>query len=209
MKKILFATLALGMCITSYGQKEYKKRPSLGVSFHLNDFKTAANLRSLGMPSILKSKEWQKTSVMNPGLSVSYWEGLNDFIDFSATLSGSYIKYPVPGKALALNPSLLLEAVATANLKLMSDQYWVTPFLTAGIGASKYMGYYSAILPVGVGLQVNIIDETFLTVNSQYRVPVTENASYHFFHSVGVVGSIKKKPEPAPIVVPIPVVEAP
>jgi outer membrane protein OmpA-like peptidoglycan-associated protein len=78
------------------------------------------------------------------------------------------------------------------------------------LGGSKYKGYYGAILPVGVGLQVNLFDEAFLLVNSQYRIPITENAAYHFYHSFGIAGNIGKKKEvvlpPPP---PPPVVEAP
>jgi outer membrane protein OmpA-like peptidoglycan-associated protein len=112
-------------------------------------------------------------------------------------------------KTITTDPRLLLEGVATINLKLLSDKYIITPFLTGGVGASKFGGYYSAFMPFGVGLQVKIVDEVFLLVNSQYRVPVTELSSYHFYHSVGVAANLFKKKEPAPVVVVIPVVEPP
>ena len=99
---------------------------------------------------------------------------------------------------------MLLEGAATLNLKLLSDKYCFTPFLTAGIGGSKYIGYYSAFMPFGVGAQVRLIDEVYLLLNSQYRVPITENGSYHFYHSVGFAANLTKKKEPAPVVVPPP-----
>jgi outer membrane protein OmpA-like peptidoglycan-associated protein len=102
-----------------------------------------------------------------------------------------------------------LEGVATVNLKLLPDKYYVSPFLTAGIGASKYKGYYGAFMPFGIGAQVKVVDEIFIMFNSQYRVPVTENTSYHFYHSIGVVANLFKKKEPLVVVVPIPVVEPP
>lgn len=210
MKKILLSFLSISALISSYGQNDFKKRPALGVHLILNDFNTASTLRTTSLTNVITSKVWKKTQRMSAGMGVSYIQGLSNSIDFAATVSGSFLDYPVPGKALRGTNDFLLEGVATANLKLVSDKYWVSPFVTAGLGGSKYKGYYGAILPVGVGLQVNLFDEAFLLVNSQYRIPITENAAYHFYHSFGIAGTIGKKKEvvlpPPP---PPPVVEVP
>lgn len=208
MKKILLAFIGLGLFVSSFGQGEYKKRPSFGIHFFLNDFKTAQSVRSVGLGNTINSKVWHKTNTMTAGMAISYFQGLNEHLDFAGTLSGSFLNYP-NAKTPSSNPLLLLEGSATANLKLLSDKYILNPFLTAGIGASKFGGYYGAFMPFGVGAQVKIVDEVYLMLNSQYRVPVTENVSYHFYHSLGVVAPLFKKKEPAPVVVPIPVVEPP
>lgn len=208
MKKILLVFISLGSIVSASAQSEYKKRPSLGIHFFLNDFKTAQVLRSSGLPKVIRDKQWNKTSSMSSGMAISYLQGLNNNLDFAGTLSGSFVDYPITGKPTRSDASLLLEAAATVNLKLLSDRYYVNPFLTAGVGASKYRGYYAAFMPFGVGAQIKIFDDVFLLWNSQYRVPVTENASYHFYHSVGVVFPIKKA-APAPVVIPVPVVEPP
>ncbi len=210
MKKIALSFLAMGLLLSSYGQNEYKKRPALGVHFVLNDFKSASLLRATSLSNVLRTKQWKATRDMVPGLAVSYMQGLNNNVDFETSISASFLDYPVPGKALAGNNNLLLEAVATANVKLLSDKYWVSPFLTGGLGVAKYKGYYAAIAPVGLGIQVNIFDEAFLMLNSQYRIPITENGAYHFYHSIGIVGNIGKKKEPVVIPPPPPpVVEVP
>ncbi len=209
MKKILLVIISFGTFVTSFAQSENKKRPTLGINFILNDFKTAANLRAGGLPTILKSKEWHKSKNMTAGIGISYLQGLNNYLDFAGTLSGTFTRYPVPGKALTTDNELLLEGAATVNLKLIPDNYWVSPYLTLGAGASKYKGYYGAFIPAGIGFQVNLFDETMILVNSQYRIPVTENVAYHFFHSFGVATALTKKKEPAPVPVPIPVVEPP
>ncbi len=208
MKKILLVFIGLGLVGSSLAQGEYKKSPSLGIHFFLNDFKTAQALRTAGLSNVIRSKEWHKANNMTSGIAISYMQGLTNNLDFAGILSGSFLDYPITGKPLRFNPSLLLEAAATVNLKLLSDNYCFNPFITAGVGASKYRGYYAAFMPFGVGAQIKIVDEVFVMWNSQYRVPVTENASYHLYHSLGVVFPIKKK-EPAPVVVPIPVVEPP
>ena len=210
MKKILLVIISFGTFVTSFAQSENKKRPTLGINFILNDFKTAANLRTGGLPTILKSKEWHKSKNMTAGIGISYLQGLNNYLDFAGTLSGTFTRYPVPGKALTTDNELLLEGAATVNLKLIPDNYWVSPYLTLGAGASKYKGYYGAFIPAGIGFQVNLFDETMILVNSQYRIPVTENVAYHFFHSFGVATALTKKKEPAPVAPPPPpVVEAP
>ena len=209
MKKILLSFLVLGLFVNCFGQNDYKKRPALGIHFVLNDFNSASNLRTNGLASILKTKEWHKTKNMAAGLAISYIQGLGPHVDFAGVLSGSYLNYAVPGKTATFNTSLLLEGVATANLKLLTDQYWFNPFITAGVGASKYRGYYGAFIPVGVGLQISVFDQAFILINSQYRVPVTENVAYHFYHSIGIAGNLCKKKVPPPVVVepPKPVVK--
>ena len=209
MKKILLVFLALGLFTTMFGQGEYKKRPSFGIHYVLNDFSTAANLRTAGLTSILKTKEWHKTKNMTSGLAVSYIQGLSNNLDFAGTLSGAFFDYPVPNRPTFTDRSLVLEGAVTANLKLLSDKYWFNPFVTAGIGGSKYRGYYAAMIPVGVGLQINVFDEVFVLMNSQYRMPITENGAYHFYHSIGIAANLTKKKEPVPVVIPIPVVEPP
>ncbi len=210
MKKILLPLLTIGMFITSFGQNDYKKRPALGVHFILNDFKTAAAIRSTSLSSVLQAKQWKQTKNMAAGLGLSYIQGLSNNVDFATTLSGSFLDYPIPGKTSSSSSELLLEGVATANFKLLSDKYCVVPFITAGLGASKYKGYYAAIAPIGLGIQINLFDEAFILINSQYRVPITENAAYHLYHSVGIAGNIgKPRAEPVVAVVLPPVMEAP
>ncbi len=210
MKKILLSFLALGLLLNSFGQNDYKKRPSIGVHFVLNDFKTAALIRSTSLSNVLQTREWKKTANMAAGLGINYITGLTEHIDFETALSGSFVDYPVPGKILSGSTNLLLELTTGANIKLLTDKHAISPYIYAGLGASKYKGYYAAIAPVGLGLQINVFDEAFIMVNSQYRIPITENAAYHLYHSIGIMGNIGKKREvvipPPP---PPPVVEAP
>ena len=196
--------------LSSFGQNDFKKRPALGVHLIMNDFNSASTIRTSSLSNVITSKSWSKTQNMSAGIGVSYIQGVSNYVDFAATISGSFLDYPIPGKALRGTNDLLLEAVVTGNLKLLSDKYWVSPFVTAGLGGSKYKGYYGAILPLGVGIQVNLFDETYLLINSQYRIPITENATYHFYHSFGVAGNINKKkvvviaPPPPPPVIEVP-----
>ncbi|MDQ6888693.1 MAG: OmpA family protein [Bacteroidota bacterium] len=205
MKKSLLLFITIFLFATSFGQNgDYKKTRGLGISFILNDFQTASDIRSNGLVSVLKADNFLKINRMSPGLGISYMSGLNNHVDFIATLEGSFLDYPLKNHPNFTANTLLLESTASLNLKLLSDKYWVTPYIDLGVGASKYKKYFAAFAPVGVGLQLNLFDEAYVLFNSQYRIPVTENASYHFTHSVGIVSSIQQKKVPAPKAVEIP-----
>ena len=128
MKKILLSFLALGLFVAGFGQNDQKKRPTLAVHFLLDDFKTAASIRAGGLANVFKTHEWHKTGRMVAGMAVSYMEGLGSHLDFSTTLSGSFIDYPVPNKPATGTNNFLLEGVAGVNLKLLTDKYILNPY---------------------------------------------------------------------------------
>jgi OmpA-OmpF porin, OOP family len=215
MSKLISSLLLLCITVVVCGQEytekyKYKKRPSLGVHFTLHDFQTAADLKALGLGTVLEKGDWTKLGRMNPGLAFTFTKGLTDHLDVMTRLGFSFLDYPIPGKSAFGNDKLLIEADANLNLKLTSDKYWLSPFLTVGLGASQYLGYYGAYVPLGVGLQANLFDEAFIFINSNYRVPVTvSTTNNHLFHSVGIAGAIGKKkevvvppPPPPPVEVP-------
>ncbi len=210
MNKFLLLLLGLGLGIMTFGQTSYRKGPALGLHLTLTDFNTAKSIRTNGLTSVINSKQWARTKNMAVGMGLSYMEGLGEHIDFVGTLGATFVAYPVPNKPASSAEKLLLEGTAMANLKLLTDKYWVTPYLSAGVGVSKFSSYYGAFVPLGVGWQINLYDEVFIMLNSQYRLPVTENTEHHLYHSFGVAGSIfKKKEKPVVVIPPPPVVEAP
>jgi len=209
MKKILFGIIALSLVRVGLGQElpvknQYRKGKLLGVHFTLHDFQTAADLKDRGLSAVLNEKQWYKTSRMSPGIAVSYTQGLTDNIDFMARLGGSFLAYPIPRKPKPVNDKLLLETDASIHLKLLSDQYWVSPFISAGVGASVWNGYFGAYIPTGLGLQVNFFDVTYLFIQAQYRIPVASGTTAsNLFYSFGIAGNIGKK-KVAPVLAPPP-----
>ena len=203
MKKILLLLFALYLLVPSgFGQDDEIMPKSLGISFFLNDFTTASRIRTTSLSSVLSNKSVAKFNEMTPGLAVNYYKGIKRHLDLAVSLGGSFIKYPMPNKSFSSN-NFLLEANASVNFKLTSEKYWFQPYLTAGIGGHKYLGYYGAFMPLGVGLKINLFDEAYLIANSTYRVPITtETANYHFQHSIGIAGRLTKKKEP--VVIPPP-----
>jgi OmpA-OmpF porin, OOP family len=211
MKKIVLLIVAIIVTVVTFAQTDAKKRPSLAVHFGLIDYKSAVDVRSNSLTTVINNKQFFKAKRMDPALSISYLDGFTDNIDFAGTLTGAFVKHPtsVAVSNADGNDHFLLEAAATANFKLLNDNYTVSPFFTLGVGATKWKDYFSAFAPIGVGLQVRVAEGTFMLLNSQYRVALSENAAYHFYHSVGFASAIVGKKEVAVVEAPaLPMVEA-
>jgi OmpA-OmpF porin, OOP family len=199
MKKFLAVMLASCLLATAgFGQRTEVRPAAIGLSFFLNDFVTADRIRSTSLSNVFREKQWAKIRDMSPGLALSYFKGIGKHVDIAANLGGSFVNYPLPDRASFSSEKFLLQADAAFNLKMVSEKYWVQPYIIAGIGAHMYAGkYFGAYLPTGLGLKVNFFDDAHLFVTTQYRVPVTkETTEYHFFNQIGIAGRIGKVKEP-------------
>ena len=169
------------------------QEPTLGINFFLNDFKSAAAVRSSSLTSAINNKQFGKVKEMSPGLAITYIKGFSSHLDITTSLAASFIDYPQQNRASFGDEKLLLEWDVSARAKIFSNNYWISPYVQLGIGASKYKGYFGAFIPAGWGLQFNFFDEAYLLINSQYRIPATQNANYHFYHSIGLAGNIGRR----------------
>jgi len=198
MKKVLAVFLALCLIVPAGFAQDDEIRPAaVGISFILNDFTTPERIRSTSLSYVLDNKQWAKISEMSPGIALSYFKGLKKHIDFAGTLAGTFANYTLPDHTTASN-KFLLEGDASLNLKMVSEKYWVQPYVIAGVGAQMLGGsHFGAFIPTGLGLKVNIFDDTHFFVTSQYRIPVTrESVVYHFFNQFGIAGRVGNKKEP-------------
>ncbi|MFZ2784038.1 MAG: OmpA family protein [Sediminibacterium sp.] len=215
MKKFLFSLIVVGFALSASAQTptSYKKRPSLGISFFLNDMYTAERISKTSLSSVLRDNKWAKGTEMTPGLSVQYVNGLTEHVDFMGSLAGTFTKYsfyPKSGISPSANNRFLLEADANVNVKLLTDKYIVVPYLTFGLGASMYGGtYFAAQGNTGMGLQVGLGEGTFVTTQLLYRPAISNLAVNHMAYTIGILSPLKDKPKPvlAPPPPPPPVVE--
>ncbi len=212
MKKLLFSLIASCLVIAAFAQTtpiSYKKRPTLGISFVLKDMFTSDAIGRTSLSSVISNKEWTPFNRMDPGLNIQYFEGLTEYVDFQATLSGSFVKYPFyrrAGVAQSNNSKFLLEIDAAANIKLLTDKYTVVPYLSFGLGASMYGGtYFAAYAPAGMGLQFNLGQETFLNTQFVHRSAISNLAVNNLAYSIGLTSPLTdKKPEPVKVTPPPP-----
>jgi outer membrane protein OmpA-like peptidoglycan-associated protein len=200
MKKLMASVIGFySLLITAHSQTIAPVRQSaIGISFTLTDFITAQRIRSSSLTSVLNDKAWAKVKEMAPGLAISYYKGLMPKIDLAATFNGTFVDYPFPDKPAFGSNNFLGELDASAQFKLVNENYWFIPYADLGLGAHFYKSYWGAFLPVGIGFRVNFFDEAGINFNSQYRIPVSpETSNYHFFHNIGVYGIIGPKKEAA------------
>ena len=73
----------------------------------LNDFKTAALVDRGSIGNVLKDKTWSKFSQMSPGLSVNYYQGLSNHLDFMASLGASMVDYTFKNRNIIFYRKLL------------------------------------------------------------------------------------------------------
>ncbi len=199
MKKLaglLFVSVFAALTGFSQNSTDYIQPPSLGVHFFYNDFESAANVRATSLSSALSNSQFGKIGKMKGGVMVNYIQGIKSKLDFSTSLAMSSLEYPLRKHDAVGEEKILLEADASIKAKMLSSQYVVNPYVQAGIGAFQWNGYYGAYIPAGVGLQFNVGQTNAILINAQYKIPITEQANYAFFYSLGFVGKIgdlKKK----------------
>lgn len=191
MKKNVGLLLAvLPLLAPAFSQDDYIQRPTLGIYFFFNDFKTAENIRATSLRDVLRNAQFGKLKEMAPGLALNYISGLTRYFDLTTTITGCFIDYNKRDGSSLGQDNLLLEGDVSVKGKLFSNRYWVSPFAQIGTGISKFRFYWGAFIPAGTGFQVNLFDEAFFVFNAQYRIAVTSTVSNHFFYSLGIAGNI-------------------
>ncbi len=133
MKKILAVLLGLYLFVPGVNaQSDEIRQSAFGISFTLTDFKTAQKIRSTSLAQVFRDKGWTKFGAMSPGLAVHYFKGLAKHVDFAGTLAGSFLNYPFPNRTF-VGDRFLLAADASFNFKMVSEKYWVQPYISLGI----------------------------------------------------------------------------
>lgn len=191
MKNLIAAITCFCFLSSNLSAQNKPIRPkALGLSFIMNDFSTAQRIREGSLAGVFAQKQWAHFSEMSPGLGLTYFKGLTPYIDFAGTLAASYTENALRNKTSS-DDGLLLEGDASANFKMFDESYLFTPYVSAGVGISKFKSYYGAFVPLGLGFKVNLFDEASIFLAGQYRVPVTyETSNYHFMYSFGISGVI-------------------
>ena len=149
---------------------------------------------------------------MDIGMSISYWKGLTNTIDFSTRAGFSMDDFSsAASNRVNFNNEnqFAVEVEPSLNFRPYGDNSLVAPFLTVGIGGGRYSHDYGAYVPAGVGIQVNFRSNTYLLVQSQYRFALTKDVLKDALgYSIGVAQNFSKQkpvvmtpPPPPPVVV--------
>ncbi|MBM3412719.1 MAG: hypothetical protein FJY19_04995 [Bacteroidetes bacterium] len=187
---LLVGLLAFGF---SNSKVSGQSTQSIGFSYFLNDFTTAERIRTTSLNTVVNNKSFAEMGEMNAGVAVNYFKSMGPKLNMGAYLGFSGVRYPMPGRNIT-NRGLLIEFSATLNKMMTTEDYYVQPYLTLGVGGHKFGSHYGAFIPAGLGLKLNIFSEANLFMSCNYRVPVTnETANYHFQHMIGLAAPLGKK----------------
>lgn len=172
----------------------YTKTPAIGLHLAYFDFMGADDLASFGRQ-------------MKPGIAIHFQNNLSKRFGYNVTLAGSFLDFPnrKGGSLSNGKKQLLLENDFSVWMRLLKSPALVNPYILAGAGWSQYNNNYGLYAPVGAGVQVNFTPDIFLLLNTQYRARITSLQHQHFYHSIGIAGTISRKkiaavqPHPAPL----------
>jgi outer membrane protein OmpA-like peptidoglycan-associated protein len=174
----------------------------------LQDVTTPGLIGAGSASSVITNNQWAKIKDLDPGASFQYVEGLNEYIDLQVSIGGSFVRYPFRAKSGITVPSakrLLLETDVAINVKMLKDNYLIVPYFTIGAGASMYGGtYFATYAPIGLGLQIKLGDDNFLTTSFVHRTAMSNLASNHLTYNIGVVSPLKDRPVPVKVTPPPP-----
>ena len=205
--KLAILTFMVSICTMVFSQTPYSpvKQDGFGFNFGFVDFTSPSALDTTSLSSLFKSGEITHFTQMSPSLSVSYWKGLNKYVDFSGRISAVFYEY-LP-KTNNNGNGVGGEGEVTLNARPVSDNHLFSPFITAGIGGAYYKDW-GGYVPLGIGFQFNLQSQVYLMLQSQYRMTLSSNViPNNLYHSIGIIANVgRPKPVVEPTVVPIPVV---
>lgn len=170
MKKINITLLLV--CIAGIGfAQNYggsKKGASLGFATNLTNFTSATG-------SATKS---------DPGFSLIYWKGIENHFDVSLRYNGAFSKYT---KSKISTASFVNEFEASLHNRLLTNDHLLNAFTSFGLGLGNYgKDAWSAYIPAGIGVQVNLGNEGYIFLQSNYRLSLDGTLlDNNMFYSIG------------------------
>jgi len=214
MKKILFSLIVLAFAGNVSAQTDANvKKPSLALKVSAFDFTTARAIQVNTLGAVLSNKSWEKLSNSTKSIGVQYFKGITSKMDFMVNLDLASLSYPYYassgikttwGSASgATSKGFYAAADAGLNFKILTDDHKVVPYLSAGIGVSKFASNYMAYAPVGAGIQIKANHGSFINILSTFRAEMSALTKTHFNHGVSYSMPLKLK-EKKPVVLPPP-----
>jgi len=107
--------------------------------------------------------------------------------------TSSGIKTPCGSATGATSKGFYAAADAGLNFKIVSDDHKVVPYLSAGIGISKFATNFMAYAPVGAGIQIKANHGSFINILSTFRAEMSSLTKTHFNHGVSYSMPLKLK----------------
>lgn len=183
-----------------------KKASSVALHYGFTDFRTAMNIKTSSLGSVLKNGQWSNFPAMDAGYGISYWQGLNRRLDLSANMNFTKSIFTFPAGTYTSTKKIFTAEVLGLFKFLPEDQFSVTPYISAGAGLYSNAGKVGFYVPAGVGIHANLWEEAFVFAGADYRITLKNTDNKAFFYKVGVGTHLFRRKEKAPEPIPAPIV---
>jgi outer membrane protein OmpA-like peptidoglycan-associated protein len=149
----------------------------------------------------LNDQKWDKDDFTS-GVEVSYIRHLGKFVNLAVPLKLAKAELPLDDKGTVRNGELIASLDALLHLKFLNPDFFIYPYLLGGVGVmteTKNNWNVNAEFPVGLGLNFRLATHTYLSLETQYRIDLSDNRN-QLQHALGLwlvlgEGAEEKKPE--------------
>jgi len=187
MKKLLFSLIALGFIFSAQAQTSngVKKKTSIALRFNALDFGTAEKVQNGTIGSVLNEKKWGQYASTTKSLGINYTSQYTDQVDIFHNIDIAVARTPLSPSSSKKksNEDLLTSFESGLNFKMFKGDYWVNPYVTAGLGIRSFaFREYSAYAPVGLGLQIKTCKGSNLNITTTYSTKMSKSfvPSYNY-----------------------------
>ncbi len=137
------------------------------------------------------------------GIEVGFFKNLNKFINVGVPLRLGTADVREAGIADEFDSRMNLSADLVGQIGYFGADYFLTPYLTAGVGYQlekiSEINNHSAAFPVGVGLNIRLSPGIYLQAQSEYRFTTLENRE-QIVYGAGFMFALDGTPaEPEPL----------
>jgi OmpA-OmpF porin, OOP family len=187
----------LALSSTVYAQK----KSVIGFGISAADFKSPAQIEQTSVfKEAWKNGYYQDIDNLNFGFSLMYWKALTSHLDVSVRYNGLFASDAFQSKRSNLK-EYYNELEGAAHLRAFNDEKVVNPFLTAGVGIGNYWTEtgVAGYAPLGIGVQLNLLKESYIFLQANYRVSFDKKLLPNsLFYSLGITQSLRKNEKPLP-----------
>jgi len=205
-RKLAITFLAFSMSYSLLAQNFLSpvKQSLVGFHYALVDYNSPTQIDTTSLKQVFKKGDIFNPTKQSSAFTISYWRGLNKYVDFSGKFNGIFYDYALNNSGQSYSNEFGAELEGALNFHPLSDDHFFTPFLTAGIGGGYYTNKYGGYVPLGLGFQFNIKSQVYFLLQTQYRVSLSKDVfPNNLYHSLGVAVNISKEKPIVPVVVPM------
>jgi OmpA-OmpF porin, OOP family len=195
MKQLFILSFAL-LSLCSYGQK----KSVIGFSFDITDFESPNQVQRTSFKDVWRGGDFTNSDRFNFGFSLLYWKALTRHLDVSGRYNGIFKSSNFTSDRDGLK-DYFNELEGSFHLRAFSDNKVLNPFLTAGAGIGNYWtrSRVAGYAPLGIGLQFNLLQETYIFLQGNYRLSFDKKTlPNNLFYSFGITQSLHD-PKPAKV----------